>query len=207
MTPNITVRYPPGARELSAKLFGQIVPDIDLAQAIGALEGAVVTVEVERGHLVATVTHDWVEVQVRSIFRDLTGALVICNRAIRKSPSAPTGFGIRQFLTQVAAARKLGIVKITTYAAGYPTDPARLNGYYTWVRFGFDAPLDDADFEELPEAYASAITLNDLMKLGGHEWWRENGAERELTFELDENCSMMQVLNEYIAHLQKAGRL
>lgn len=210
MTPEIAVHFQPGARELALRLFGRIVHEQDLTQAVGALPGAAVTFAAERGQLIATVEHEWVAIQVRRIFRDETGAIVIRNRALRKSPDAPAGFEIKMFQTQVEAAQKLGIKKLTTFAAGYLNDPQRQNGYYTWPRFGFDAPLDEdeQDFlqeEQLP--FSGAQTLNELFSAGGKDWWKTNGYEKEMVFDLAPNSSMIQMLNEYVRELQQAGKL
>ena len=100
-------------------------------------------------------------------------------------------------MQQVAGARKLGIRRIELWASGNYND-AGYNGYYTWARFGFDAPLTQRDRRLLPPELAVAQTVNDLIHLGAAEWWKKNGDDRAMMFDLAEDSSMMRVFRAYL---------
>ncbi len=53
---------------------------------------------------------------------------------------APAGWGRDVFTRQVETAHAMGVDRIQTHGVGCCKDP-RWNGYYTWPRFGYDAPL------------------------------------------------------------------
>src|SRR5262249_45375412 len=96
-------------------------------------------------------------------------------------------------------ARALGVKRIECWAAGHIND-SRYTGYFRWARYGFDAPLSASEKTglSLDARYAGAETVNDLMLLGGSEWWRVRGSERKMVFVPDEKSSMMQVLKQYL---------
>ncbi len=183
--------------------MGQIVPDADLAGLAGALPGAIVFITREGQSLLFEVQHPAVEIQHRRLARDQAGALYLRNTALRKLPATPSGFGLKMFAVQVEAAKRLGVERIVAFAAGYPNHPDGLNGYYTWMRFGFNALLDDADLEVMPVELARAQDLNDIIRLGGKDWWKANGYEREMIFDLSDNSVMMQIFREYQAEKKK----
>jgi hypothetical protein len=192
---------------LAEQLSGRAVSDEELAAAIGALGGSEVTIRpyLDRG-LLADIKHPEIELQQRRIFRNEHGELEVTNLYFEKKLGARRGIGIESFLTQVNGATALGIKSINTFAAGR-NKPNALIGYYVWARFGFNAPLEANDLRKLPKKYAQVRTLNDLMLLGGHRWWRTHGTERNMSFDLHPDSSSMQVLTTYAAELKKQGRL
>ncbi len=177
--------------------------DADLAGVAGALPSTTVAVTREGPSLLLVVQHPAVEIQQRRLARDSAGALYLRNQAIRKHPTTPPGFGLKTFVIQVEAAKRLGIDRIIAFAAGYPNHPNGLNGYYTWMRFGFNAVLDDADLELLPAELANAQDLNDVIRLGGKDWWKANGYEREMIFDLSDDSAMMQIFRAYQAEKKR----
>lgn len=142
MPRNIQTRFDAGAKQLAERIFGQDTADDEIALAAGAWKGSLVHFSTFSQRLTANVRHSFVEVQQRWFFHDANGEVVIRNYALKKSNLAPAHFGIRMFLTQVEAARTLGIKRILVSAAGSPR-PGDYNGYYTWARFGFNAELDE----------------------------------------------------------------
>ncbi len=44
----------------------------------------------------------------------------------------------------------------------------------------------------------SAQTVNDLIWLGGRQWWRDNGTARRMHFDLADDSSMMRILTDYL---------
>jgi len=204
---NIKVNYEKGAAEFAEQLIGRAVSDEELAAAVGALGEAEVTIRPYLdGGLLADIKHPEIELQQRRIFRNAQGELEVNNLYFEKKSGARRGVGIESFLAQVNGATSLGVKRINTFAAGR-NKPHALIGYYVWARFGFDAPLDEADLRRLPRKYAQARTLNDLMLLGGHKWWKRHGTERNMSFDLRPDSSSMRVLTAYLAELKKQGRL
>ncbi|MBL8207550.1 MAG: hypothetical protein JNM09_25180 [Blastocatellia bacterium] len=202
----IIVTYSQGAKEFAAQLLGRIVSDTDLAGLAGALTGAEVIVSRDGQSLLLEVHHPEVEIQLRRLARDSAGAPFLRNQAIRKYPTTPSGFGLKTFAVQIKSAKQLNVERIVAFAAGYPNHPDGLNGYYTWMRFGFNAALDDADIELLPAELAGAKDLNDVIRLGGKDWWKANGYEREMVFDLSDDSAMMQIFRAYQAEKKRQKR-
>lgn len=199
--PDITIHYDPGAAEFAAKLFGVQPADEDLVRLAGALEGATVNVSVRenKGWLYLTVTDPVrFEVYETSVRRDVEGSLFGYIHEVRVAVGqGGHGLGLRAFIRQLAGAKALGLTRFELFAAGDPADTSA-NGYYTWARFGFDAPLRERELKLLPAELSSAVTLNDLMQLGGQQWWFENGGFRSMVFALADDSAMMQVLRKYL---------
>jgi hypothetical protein len=80
----------------------------------------------------------------------------ISNSVFSLGKDAESGVGLKMLATQAATARDAGFQKIGVTAAGsgsrdpqttYDASgcPHGYNGYYTWPRFGYDAPFDSFD--------------------------------------------------------------
>jgi hypothetical protein len=196
---NITVNYAAGAADLALDLFGRAVADEELAAAAGALDGAALNVSVRKGReLFVEITHPLIVRQERGFRRDANGDLYIWNHYFEKRHDAPPGVGLRSFKTQVEGAQRLGVKRIELWAAGDHNDRS-YNGYYTWARFGFDAPLSAADLIFLPDELAGASTVNEIIDLGESGWWKQHGSARRMVFRLAENSSMMRVFRNYLS--------
>lgn len=124
-----------------------------------------------------------------------------------------TGNGAAMVQAQVRAARKQGMKKIEMWAAGMgksygESGKSANNGFYTWVRLGFDSPIAKiSTFARagIEEKFPEAKYLSDLMKTeAGREFWRENGASVSLTFDLADGSRSMTTLNEYVDAKAKA---
>ncbi len=202
---DITIKYAKGAAALALELFGRVVTAEELAAAVSALESSAVAVSKAGHKLIVKVRHRHFKVQERHFFRLPDGSLIVKNEALEKTSKAPADIAIRSFLKQVEGARALGVKRILALAAGSLAAPG-LIGYYLLARFGFDAPLTIDEIRFLPPPLARARTLNDLLLLGGKDWWRANGYDRQVFFELAENSSMMRVLRAYVAELKQQGR-
>lgn len=195
---NITVNYAAGAADLALDLFSRAVADEELAAAVGALDGAALSGSVRKGReLFVEIAHPLIVRQERGFRRDANGELYIWNHYFEKRHDAPPGVGLRSFKTQVEGARQLGVKRIELWAAGDYNDRS-YNGYYTWARFGFDAPLTTADRILLPAELAGASTVNEIIDLGGNGWWKRHGSARKMVFHLAENSSMMRVFRNYL---------
>ncbi len=199
----VAVRYAPGAAALSAQMFGRVLADTEVAQMIGALDDAEIAVSLHKRFSLALFFesfHPWLILQERTLRRDNSGGLYFHNDffTVRK-PIAPKQLGLFSFLRQVVGARAQGLAYLATWAAGDYSRRNELNGYFTWARFGYDAPLVASDRARLPRAWAGVATLNELMLHGGKDLWLRHGSERRMIFDLADDSSSLKVLSKYLA--------
>ncbi len=120
------------------------------------------------------------------------------------STQAGKGFGAVAFFRAAQAASRARFQRIDLLAAGgagYKHQWTReFNGYHSWARFGFNAPL-----------HASTLALiKDHPKLSGctelldiidndPEWWKQNGDGCELTFDLRSGSRSWYTLTKYLS--------
>jgi hypothetical protein len=112
------------------------------------------------------------------------------------------GTGSTFFAKQVEGLSSIGIQEIRTDATKSPTE----NGYYTWPRLGYDAPVPSKSASKLPEELKSASNLSDLMRTPeGRSWWKANGTGVALKFDLKEGSYSRKVLDAYMAERENRG--
>lgn len=203
--PRLTaIEESPEATRMIAALFGQDVSRERIAGAIGALDGASIKFAVEGRRLVVYAKHPDVTHQVRHIYRK-GRRLVLYNELFMKAPMARPGVGADMLARQVEFAPGLGFKGITTEAAG-SIDSDTFNGYYTWPRFGYDAPIPSYLRSDLPANLRSARTILDLFETdAGREWWRQHGETVIMNFDLSPNSRSRQVLERYRAEKKRNG--
>jgi hypothetical protein len=196
----VTINYKTGAVKLARQLLGRRPADEELARLAGALDGARVNVTAKKKKSWLYLAVDdpaRFEVYETSVRRDARGDLYAYIHEVRTAVGRRgQGLGLQAFRRQVAGARALGVKRFELWAAGNIRDTAN-NGYYTWARFGFDAPLGN-ERVFLPAQLSAARTINDVILGGGHEWWKQHGSERTMIFDLNDSSSMMQVLRAYL---------
>lgn len=210
MTLPFTVEYSEDARALAEQFFGRNFTDEELACAVGALDESKVIVRKKKDadELRIEIQHPQIQDQQRWIRCTPQGELIIFNYRFYKKPDAPSGVGLTSFLRQVKQASAFGVKRIETFGAGtYRSLRVRgESGYFVWARFGFDAPLLVSQQVLLTRnpLLRGAKTLNDLFaRPGGAEWWKINGEELYLVFDLSPQSSMMDIFRSY---LQEKGR-
>ncbi|WP_238594171.1 hypothetical protein [Burkholderia pyrrocinia] len=149
-----------------------------------------------------------------SVFRE-SGVSALELRTIDLVDHAIAGLGAAMLWRIVRACNMLGIVRISTLAAGgrkAAPKPGgrRLFGYYAWPRFGFDAPIpaphgDEAAlfqyFQEDPAGLADG-SLRSLRALYatrfGRDFWRVAGSHRWMTFDVTPHSKSVQTLQKYL---------
>jgi hypothetical protein len=194
------INYEEGALELALQLFGRQPADDDLARLAGALDGATVNVSVkkQKGWLYLTVNDARFERYETSVRKDADGSLfAYIHHAYAAAGQSGQGHGVRAFLRQVNAARRLGLKCFELFAAGHPRSTNE-NGYYVWARFGFDAPLREIERQALPPDLTGATTLNQVMQSGAHRWWKKVGNLRSMVFDLRDESEMMRTFRAYL---------
>lgn len=199
MSQRFVIHYQKSAKEFARQLFGRDLADEEIGFLAGALDGAEAVVSVRKVGLFLEVKDTGrFETYETSIRCDANGSLWAYIHDVRTAPGlGGKGLGIRAFMRQVQAAQALGLTRFELWAAGHPGDQTH-NGWLTWPKFGFDAPLNKVDLAALPAAYAWARTVNDIMDLDAHDWWARQGTERSMVFELRDDSSMMRQFRRYL---------
>jgi hypothetical protein len=82
---------------------------------------------------------------------------------------------------------------------------ASRNGYCTWARCGFDAPLRLDEQRRLLPELRGARTLSELFAPGGMAWRKTFGNSRPMVFDLAPNSSMMNTRTAYLQELKAKG--
>lgn len=196
---NITLKISNSTEEHLRSFFGGEIPERKLAALVGALDESVIEITPLGNGFLSTTRHKYLIEQTRIGGSDVDFGLFITNEFFQLTGDAPEGTGLISFIRQVVAAKELGFSFIRTYAEGYFDDPDQYVGYYVWARFGFNAPLEEAEIEVLPQELENCADLNDLMMRGGHKWWRRNGTARDMIFSLSEDELSLTVLRNYLA--------
>lgn len=194
-----TIHYLPAAPPLAVSLFGHALADEEIAWLAGALDGAEVIVSSRKSGLYLEVKDaPRFAAYETSIRTDADGSLWDYLHDVRIAAGlGGQGLGLQAFLRQIQMARALGLTRFELWAAGHPGDQAH-NGWITWAKFGFDAPLNKYELAALPRAYATARTVNDIMFLGADDWWAKTGSERSMVFDLYAGSSMMSQFRRYL---------
>jgi hypothetical protein len=94
----------------------------------------------------------------------------------------------------VANAERMGIPYVNLDAAKSTSE----NGYYTWARMGFDAPLGGEMRHALPSKLEGARSLNDLMRRPAAAWWKQNGERRIVSLSTDPNSVGRKIMDGYL---------
>jgi GNAT superfamily N-acetyltransferase len=176
--------------------------DREWAGIVGAPDGSELTLlpaRLDYGEEVAIeVRHPWIEQFALRRAVHVFNQLVIRNEGLLlRSQFQRQGIGARMLAVQVAAAERLGVVRLETEADGRPDSPSR-SGYYAWARLGFNGAISPAARAALPEALRSAADVNDLIRMpGGAAWWRQHGHAFEAVFDLRPGSPSLSILAAY----------
>jgi SPP1 gp7 family putative phage head morphogenesis protein len=201
---NITLLFDDDeARERLEELIGDLSAE-EIGGLAGALDNAKVGVFTRwEGGVYIEVKHPAILRQVRSLDRDDADRLYMHNEVFKKTRSSPSGIGLRSFATQAYHAEKFGVQYIDTYAAGDFTTARdkgnQWNGYYTWPRFGYNAPLEPDDLAKFPATFRNIRDLNSLFQqVNGKFLWKYHGSSRDMIFDLDRSERSWEILEEYL---------
>lgn len=96
--------------------------------------------------------------------------------------NGPKGFGAVAFLRCAQMCQMLGFERIDLLAAGGKSYKIQgnwnpgFNGYYTWGRFGFNAPLHPQTIANM-QAEPALVGANDLLEVmeRNAQWWKDEG--------------------------------
>lgn len=201
---NVTMVDAPrfSVEQIEQALFGASLDSGVYAELVGAPDDSVVTVVADSAGKYLTLLTDneslFAETQLRRIAL-LGNRLVMYNDNFVLLDDAPVGVGTRILARQVRAVANRGITQLLATASGSFGDPD-YNGYYVWVRLGFNAMLSNAFKTRLQgEGFGIVEDTNQLIRLpGGSRWWQRNGVQSRAVFDTDPESPMRDILNQYL---------
>ncbi len=166
----VAASNPKAFREYVNQVVGRPTDLQDLASVVGAPDHAQVEVKRDpsgRRIVINTVSPQYVS--DRYLIRDEDGELSVLNDSITVAIAYQgTGIGTTVFTNQVQHARKMGVARIRTYAAG-SVDVPGVNGYYTWARLGYDWPIGPGRLvskrlrQKLDRYFPGVETVHDVL--------------------------------------------
>lgn len=197
--PSLTPAEAKAYQDKAKHIIGPGATDADIANIVGAPDNAKVTLAdgALYGHANAMVLQTKSDdmQSLRFIKRDKNGDLVIKNEFIMVEGKKGTGIGTKVFGRQVEQAVRLGATKITAEASR----SMGMNGYITWPKLGYDAPIPASVVGGLPASLKGSKNVSDLMKTPeGTEWWTKNGVTTDMTFDLKEGSHSRKHLAAYL---------
>lgn len=148
-----------------------------------------------------SLAHPDVDQWSRSVAVNSDGTLSVSNNLFFLKPGARgSGMGTKAFAGQVQGMVYEGGRNIHTTAGKGGSGGDKMNGYYTWARLGYDAPLDENYRKRLPEQFKDARTVQDLMaSREGAAHWKNTGYMTGMDFDTRPGSRSIQVLNRYLA--------
>lgn len=173
----------------------------ELAQLVGAPDGALVTITSQQGQIKIQVEDDALQLDALRTLNlqkmpDGSIAPVITNNHISISPDAPKGTGTKILLDQVNALQSQGVLEIRTWAGGGPGQS--MNGYYTWPRLGYDGDWYDFQGKATGTPFENYTKVSQFMETAeGREWWKNNGEAHQAVFDLRPGSASVETLKEY----------
>lgn len=182
-----------------------VVSQSELAQLSGAIDGSLLSV------LQSGADYLNIFIENSDIYQSMVRTLMIENNQlilknetqILKDNARGKGIAVFALREQIRAAKRLNISKIKTFAVG-DASHEYYNGYYTWARFGFNADIPPQLRKKLPKHLTSATDIADLMSTKeGRAWWKNNGSDINLTFDLSDNSKSIKIFQQYL--LEKFG--
>ncbi|WP_245641697.1 hypothetical protein [Paraburkholderia bannensis] len=109
---------------------------------------------------------------------------------------APEGLGTVAFALCAMTAHRMGYTRISLIAGGGRGHDPRMIGYFVWPKLGFDALLDHGETDGQPDL-AACITVQDVIAID-ETWWRENGSQRLMEFDLGADSRCWEKLLDYL---------
>ena len=114
----------------------------------------------------------------------------------------------------IESAREAGVSQIVMHAAGSAAktraggEMTTYKGFTIWPRMGFDCKIPFNLRQKLPESLAGSVTVLDLHKTReGTKWWRDNGVDVEMTFDVrDRSSEQSKVFDRFAAAMRHAAR-
>jgi hypothetical protein len=109
---------------------------------------------------------------------------------------APEGLGTVAFALCAMTAHRMGYTRISLIAGGGRGHARHMIGYFVWPKLGFDAPLDHGETDGRADL-AGCISVQDVIAVD-EAWWRENGSQRLMEFDLGADSRCWEKLLDYL---------
>lgn len=110
---------------------------------------------------------------------------------------APEWLGTVAFALCAMTAHRMGYVRISLIAGGGCDHDPHMIGYFFWPKLGFDAPLEPGETDGHPDL-APCRTVQDVIAID-EAWWRENGWQRWMEFDLTADSRSWRKLLDYLS--------
>lgn len=199
---------PAEVQRATAHLF-KVEPEAgDLAAAACGVDGGTVTLIGQGGEKLLLDSKAPGVSAFRAVYKDGRGKLVCDNMSFENDKAVSGVSGAELLANQVKALRGMGVTKIKTTAAGtgrkLAAGETSYNGYYTWPRLGYDGPIPKRLVDQMPPDLKKHMgKSNRLLRLfeseEGAAWWKANGRNLRLTFDLGDDSPNIKALERYLA--------
>ncbi|MEN6449325.1 MAG: hypothetical protein ABFC96_02445 [Thermoguttaceae bacterium] len=193
------------AERITRRLFGRPLRPSDYAGLAGAPDTAIVEIGASDDRLyiemrdAGSTTRGYYYVYLAASPILLIDGFRIGTRTMHRH-----GLGLQMFYRQARNAARLGVTRIEA-VAGRRGDE---NGYYSWPRYGFDAPLPPRFRRSLPDDWQHLRGLLHLMSSErGRQWWRQHGFTLPVAFDLALGSRSRKTLTCYLRQRLMAGEL
>jgi hypothetical protein len=179
-------------------ILGRTLTDAEVGEMIGAMGGARIETVTDgdgpEAQISFVVRHpSLMSASERTLFRNTKGEVELRLDYLALKPDVRGGVGARIMAREIQGAEKAGVQKVSLIAAGGPG--AELNGYYTWPRLGFNAPIPTIQ----RPGYMGAKDMHDLFsRPGGAELWKQHGYQMEMSFDPRRGSPHRQIFDGYI---------
>lgn len=167
----------------------------ELARLCGAIDGSKIYIKANEDEITLTIRNEICEEMIRKIVVTEEGAALIINESFfLKKDYQNQGIGVRSFAIEAKEAKVQGFSKIITEAV--VSKEFFMNGYYTWIRLGFDAEVQP---DSLPPPFSQYRTLLELTSTDeGRSYWYNYGQTVTVEFDLREGSASWRILNAYL---------
>jgi phage portal protein BeeE len=199
----------PAIADVEKELFDRAVDNDELAAIVAAPDDARVEVMTTKDRHLVIITDHRDYSSVRTVKR-VNGKLVMRNESISlNDKKRGAGLGTDLFAQQVANLRESGFDRIEALALRTGGRKGA-NGYYTWPRLGYNAPLPQAvkdrlsTFTTVPNLLADIAASKSYLDLfltkAGRELWRKHGESIDnMVFDLKPSSRNSETLRTYLA--------
>ncbi|MBB3193229.1 hypothetical protein [Roseateles terrae] len=191
-------------------LGGKAIDRFQIQSLSMAPAGATVVVKMQRDEIVMQVTHPKLikkgytnEFYIRA---DPDSQELYLYIELAMFADGPKGLGAVGFFRCAQVGCALGLARVDLLAAGGKSykiagewNPG-FNGYYSWARFGFNAPLHPLTAEAIAALprLAGAKDLLEIIERDPH-WWSLEGGGGEMTFDLRAGSRSWHTLPTYLS--------
>lgn len=206
----ITLNFPydKNSRKNIQKMLKKKLYDEELATLFsGGLAQADITFEYYGNNMAGVVKHPFFKIPFTVQIREDEKGKLEMSLANLFEKDMPKTIGTRLLANIVAQALSFKVSRIRCSAAKKLYDPLTLqpydgNGYYSWARMGFDTSINEVKKvlnNKLPDEFSECERLSDIMSTPqGRQWWKENGSDIDLEFDLSKGSRSIDILTNYL---------